>query len=98
MPRSHITHKNYLEPAKISMQSSRIGSPRQQKCATNKALEQKLIRPMEEAHTKEKFPRNNLVNGALHKEIENRGKKSKNTGLSCETIFSGGRRSRWELE
>ena len=91
-------HQNYLGPAKISMQSSRTGSPRQQKYATNKALEQKLIGPMEESHTKEQFPQNSLVNGALHKEIENRSKKSKNTGLSCETIFSGGRRRRWELE
>ena len=40
-------------PAKISMQSSRTGSPRQQKYATNKALEQKLIGPMEESLTKE---------------------------------------------
>ena len=53
---------------------------------------------MEESLTKEKFPENSLVNGVLHKEIENSSKKSKNTGLSCETIFSGGRRRRSELE
>ena len=70
----------------------------QQKYAKNKSLEQKLIGPMEESHTKEQFPQNSLVNGALHKEIEKCSKKSKNTGLSCGMIFSGGRRSRWELE
>jgi len=91
-------HQNYLGPTKINMQSSRTGSPRQQKYATNKALEQKLIGPMEESHTKEQFPQNSLVNGALHKEIENRSKKSKNTGLSCRMNFSRGRRRRWELE
>ena len=53
---------------------------------------------MEESHTKEQFPQNSLVNGALHKEIENRSKKSKNTGLSYETIFSRGRRTRWEQD
>ena len=42
---------------------------------------------MEESLTKEKFPQNSSVNGALHKEIENRSKKSNNTGLSYETIF-----------
>ena len=70
----------------------------QQKYAKYKALEQKLIGPMEELHTKEQFPQNSLVNGALHKEIENRSKKSKNAGLSCGMIFSGGRRRRWVLE
>ena len=82
----------------MNMQSSRIGSPRQQKYAMNKALEQKLIGPMEESHTKEQFPQNSLVNGALHKEIENRSKKSKNTGLSCRMNFSAARRRRLELE
>ena len=87
-------HQNYLGPAKISMQSSRTGSPRQKKYATYKALEQKLIGPMEESLTKEKFPQNSSENVALSKEIENPNKRSKNTGLSCETIFSGGRRTR----
>ena len=98
MPRGHITHQNYLGPAKISMQSSRTGSPRQQKYAKYKALEQKLIGPMEESLTKEQFPQNSSENGALSKDIENPSKKSKNTGLSYETIFYGGRRSRWELQ
>ena len=80
------------------MQSSRTGSPRQPKYVMYKALEKKLIGPMEESHTKEQFPQNSLVNGALHKEIENPSKKSKNMGLRYETIFSAGRRSRWELE
>ena len=53
----------------------------------DKALEQKLIGPMEESHTKKQFPQNSLVNGAFHKEIKNRSKKSKNTGLSYEMLF-----------
>ena len=42
-------------------------------------------------------PQNNFANGALHKEIENGSKMSKNTGLSNGMIFSGGRRSGWVL-
>ena len=98
VPRGHITHQNYLGPATISMQSSRTWSPRQQKYAKYKALEQKLIGPMEESLTKEQLPQNSWENGALSKEIENPSKKSKNTGLSCRMNFFGGRRRRWELE
>ena len=50
-------HQNYLGPTKISMQSARTGSPRQQKYVKYKALEQKLIGPMEESHTEEQFPK-----------------------------------------
>ena len=46
-------HQNYLGPTKMNMQSSRTESAKQQKYATNKALEQKLIGPMEESHSKE---------------------------------------------
>ena len=53
---------------------------------------------MEESLTKEQFPQNSSENGALSKEIENDSQMSKNTGLSCETIFSGGGRRGWELE
>ena len=53
---------------------------------------------MEESLTKEYFPQNGSENGALSKEIENHSQMSKNTGLSCETIFSGGGRRGWELE
>ena len=80
------------------MKISRTWSPRQQKYAEYKALDQKLIGPMEESLTKEKFAQNSWENGDLSKVIENPSKRSKNTGLSCETIFSGGRRSRWEQE
>ena len=37
--------------------SSRTWSPMQQKFAMNKALEQKLIGPMEESHTKQQSPK-----------------------------------------
>ena len=46
------------------------------KIAMNKALEQKLIGPMEESHTKQQSPQSSFVNGALSKEIENRSKTS----------------------
>ena len=46
---------------------------------------------MEESLTKEKFAQNSWENGDLSKVIENPSKRSKNTGLSCETIFFGGR-------
>ena len=45
-------HQNYFGPYKLHA-SSRTGSPKQQKYAMNKALEQKLIGPLEESHTKE---------------------------------------------
>ena len=48
----------------------------QQKFAMNKALEQKLIGPMEESLTKEQFPQNGSENDALSKEIKNRSKMS----------------------
>ena len=38
------------------MQAQEQGHPKQQKFAMNKALEQKLIGPMEESHTKEQSP------------------------------------------
>ena len=38
------------------MQAQEHGSPRQHKFAMNEALEQKLIGPMEESHTKEQSP------------------------------------------
>ena len=38
------------------MQAQEQGHPKQQKLAMKKALEQKLIGPMEESHTKEKSP------------------------------------------
>ena len=37
--------------------NSRRGSPKQQKFAMNKALEQKLIGPLEESHTEEQSPK-----------------------------------------
>ena len=49
-------HQNYLGPTNFNMQSSRTGSPRQQQYTINKALEQKLIGPMEESHTDEQSP------------------------------------------
>jgi hypothetical protein len=53
---------------------------------------------LEESHTEEQSPQSSFANGALHKEIENGSKMSKNTGRSYEMIFSGGRRSGWVLE
>jgi hypothetical protein len=50
-------HQNYLGPTNLNMQSSRTGSPRQQQYTINKALEQKLIGPMEESHTEEQSPK-----------------------------------------
>ena len=41
---------------------------------------------------------NGSENDAFSKEIENHSQMSKNTGLSRETIFSGGRGRGWELE
>ena len=44
-------------PAKNWHASSRTGSPKQQKIAINKALEQKLIGPLKESHTEEQSPK-----------------------------------------
>ena len=68
-------HQNYLEPYKFDMQAQESWSPRKHKFAMNKALEQKLIGPMEESHTTQQSPIA-VVNGALSKEIENRSKMS----------------------
>ena len=57
MPRDYIMHYNYLGPYKFDMQASRTGSSMQQKFVMNKALEQKLIGPMEESHTKQQSPK-----------------------------------------
>ena len=70
----------------------------QQKSAMNKALEQKLIGPMEESHTKEQSPPNSFVRGALSKEIENGSKMSLDSGLSWLLVFGGGRWSVWVQE
>ena len=56
MPRAYIMHQNYLEPYKFDMQAQEQGYLKQQKFAINKALEQKLIGPMKESHTKEQSP------------------------------------------
>ena len=69
----------------------------QQKYAMNKALEQKLIRPMEESHTKEQSPPSSFVRGALSKEIENGSKMSLDSGLNWIIVFVGGR-SVWVQE
>ena len=47
----------------------------------NKALEQKLIGPLEESIPKNNPP-SSFVNGALSKEIENGSKMSLDSGLS----------------
>ena len=52
MPRAYIKHWNYLEPYKFDMQAQEHGHLCS-KFAMNKALEQKIIEPMEESHTKE---------------------------------------------
>ena len=57
VPRAYIMHWNCLVPQKFKHASSRIWSPKQQKFAMNKALEQKLIGPMEESHTKQQSPK-----------------------------------------
>ena len=54
----------------------------------NKALEQKLIGPMEESHTKEQPP-SSFVRGALSKEIENGSKMSLDSGLSWLVMLVG---------
>ena len=54
---AYIMHQNYFEPYKFDLQAQGTWSPRQQKFAMNKALEQKLIGPMEESHTKEQSPK-----------------------------------------
>ena len=53
----------------------------------NKALEQKLIGPMEESHTKEQFPQNSLVNGALHREIEKSQQEEQEHGFELRNDF-----------
>ena len=50
----------------------------QQKFAMNKALEQKLIGPMEESHTKQQSPE-------TVSKMELRAKRSKSTGLRAIT-------------
>ena len=57
----------------------------------NKALEQILIGPLEESHTKEQSPKVVFVRGAWSKEIENGSKMNLNLGLSWLVIF-------WEEE
>ena len=64
------------------------------KFAMNKALEQKLIGPMEESHTKEQSPQA-VLRGSLSKEIENGSKTRLDLGLSWLFVFVGGRRSVW---
>ena len=46
-------HWNCLGPRKFNMLAQEHGHLMQQKFAMNKALEQKLIGPMEESHTKQ---------------------------------------------
>jgi hypothetical protein len=41
------------------------------------------------------IPQNSFRNGAPSKEIENRMKMNKNTGLRARVVFSGGRRRQW---
>ena len=48
--------QNYFGPYKFDMQSQGTWSPQQQNFVMCKALEQKLIGPMEESHTKEQSP------------------------------------------
>ena len=48
-------HQNYFGPYKFDMQAQEQGH--QQKIAINKALEQKLIGPLEESHTEEQSPK-----------------------------------------
>ena len=50
-------HKNCLGPHKFNMQAQEHGHLMQQNFAMNKALEQKLIGPMEESHTKQQSPK-----------------------------------------
>ena len=49
-------HWNCLGPHKLNMQAQEHGHLKQQKFAINKALEQKLIGPLEESHTEEQSP------------------------------------------
>ena len=49
-------HQNYLEPYKFDMQAQEHGHLCSTNFPKNKALEQKLIGPMEESHTKEQSP------------------------------------------
>ena len=49
-------HPNYFGPYKFEMQAQEQGH-QQQKFAINKALEQKLIGPLEESHTEEQSPK-----------------------------------------
>ena len=49
-------HQNYLEPYKFDTQAQEQGHLGNTNFAMNKALEQKLIGPMEESHTKEQSP------------------------------------------
>ena len=57
MPRAYIMHYNYLGPHKFDMQAQEHGHLSSKKNSMNKALEQKLIGPMEESHTKQQSPK-----------------------------------------
>ena len=50
-------HLNCLGPQKFNMRAQEHGHLCSKKFAMNKALEQKLIGPMEESHTKEQSPK-----------------------------------------
>ena len=50
-------HWNCLGPQKFNMQAQEHGHLCSKKFAINKALEQKLIGPMEESHTKQQSPK-----------------------------------------
>ena len=57
MPRAYIMHWNCLGPQKFNMRAQEHGHLCSKKFAMNKALEQKLIGPTEESHTKQQSPK-----------------------------------------
>ena len=50
-------HQNYFGQYKFDMQAQEQGHHSSKKFAMNKALEQKLIGPMEVSHTKQQSPK-----------------------------------------
>ena len=60
----------------------------------NKALEQKLIGPMEESHTKEQSPKQ-FCERCFEQRDRNGSKMSLDSGMNWIFVFVGGRRSVW---
>ena len=71
--------------------------PKQQKFAMNKALEQKLIGPMEESHTKEQSPKQ-FCERCFEEGDQKWQQDELEHGFELVDDFSGGTRSLWVQE